>query len=144
MNENQPITLGELIDVLSQAGANNTVQFDFSCKAPGPVASYRGYYDHLALDPDGPSPVRVETMLQNLNDAVGSVFEGYKGGDFRMSRDTPIWVAAYGESGGTCVTGVTILTWGTVIINTGYCDDWSGGMQRARQVLFNGLGFGNV
>jgi hypothetical protein len=31
--------------------------------------------------------------------AIGEVFEGYKGGDFQMGRNTPVWLASYGCSG---------------------------------------------
>lgn len=139
----QPITLGELIDALEACEQNVSVVFDFVGHRPGYLMSYRGYYDHLAIDPDGDKHVSVVDFLNILRAAIGNVYEGYKGGDFRMSRETPMWVARYGESGSTCVTGVLDAEY-QVVIATGYCVDWSGGIERARKVLFDGLGFGNA
>lgn len=45
-------------------------------------------------------------FLQMLKGAVGKTFMGYKGGDFVMSRQTPVWVANYGDAGHTAVIGV--------------------------------------
>lgn len=142
--DKQPITLGELIDALEKCKPESGVQFDFCGMTPDGVDSYRGYYDHLAIGHKDEGAVTAGELLAELRAAVGKVFEGYKGGDFRMDRDTPMWVANYGRSGSTAVVGVRELSWGSVIIVTGYCEDWNGGMERARRVLFHGLGFGNV
>lgn len=140
----QPITLGELIDALAQAKPDDIVHFDFCNTVPDGVDSYRGYYDHLALGWKEESECTAGALLADLRAADGKVFQGYKGGDFCMYRETPMWVANYGRSGYTCVTGVIVHGYGYVTILTGYCAEWDGGMDRARKVLFGGLGYGNV
>lgn len=142
MKNHQPITLGELIELLAQRPPEQSVRFDFCHHVPAGVGSYRGYYDHLALawrgSYDGP---KVADFLKELQAAVGKVYEGYKGGDFRMSRKTPMWVSNYGESDSVAVVGVGggYIT----VIETGYCEDWDGGLNRVYQVM-GGLGFGNA
>jgi hypothetical protein len=60
--------------------------------------SYRGYYDDLAFEHfDGLRPT-VE-LLADCRTAMGKVYQGYKGGDFRMHAMTPVWVASYGCCG---------------------------------------------
>jgi hypothetical protein len=48
----------------------------------------------------------VGDFLATLNDAVGKRFTGYKGGEYIMDADTPLWVANNGETGGTAVVDV--------------------------------------
>lgn len=43
--------------------------------------------------------VNLETVNHPGRAAMGEVFEGYKGGDFQMGRNTPVWLASYGCSG---------------------------------------------
>lgn len=92
-------TLGSLIDELEKCRPSAEVQFDFCYLRPTKVASYRGYYDHLAIGwtekSYGPEHhwIPVPMLLVELKDAVGKSFEGYKGGDYTMTRDTPVWVA---------------------------------------------------
>ena len=139
----QPITLGDLIDALAKRPPEDEVVFDFCGLHPTDVDSYRGYYDHLAIGYSTEyKPVKVAALLAELRAADGKVFTGYKGGDFRMDRDTPMWVANYGESGSTAVVGVAGDY--QTVIRTAYCEDWEGAGERARKVLFGGLGWGNV
>lgn len=39
-------------------------------------------------------------FLEVLKKSLGKVFTGYKGGDFVMGKNTPVWVANYGTSSG--------------------------------------------
>ncbi len=73
---------------------------------PGEVGSYRGYYDQLAIAVNGGGYATVGSLLAELEAAVGKTFTGYKGGEYVMTRDTKVWLANYGESGGSRVTGV--------------------------------------
>lgn len=45
-------------------------------------------------------------FLKMLKETVGKEFTGYKGGEFTMDENTPIWVANYGNSGNTAVIDV--------------------------------------
>ena len=59
--------------------------------------SYRGYYDDLAFEPPAPSKLRrVSDQLADCKEIVGKVFHGYKGGDYTMRYETPVWIANYG------------------------------------------------
>jgi hypothetical protein len=71
------------------------------------VMSYRGYYEELAIyaAPDG-EVVSVASLRRILSGAVGKTFTGYKGGNYRMDRRTPLWVSEYGAADGTIIVGV--------------------------------------
>lgn len=119
------MTLGEVIDALKRSEPDATVHFDFCYTAPTTVASYRGYYDDLAL---GWQPATyddesktywplVATILERLQSAVGKRFEGWKGGFYLMDTDTMLWVANPGETSGTSISRVS-YEYGTVILHT--------------------------
>lgn len=67
-------------------------------KSIGSLGSYRGYYADLAFNPSDTIET-ADKVLVRLKLAHGSTFEGYKGGDFLMEGDTPLWVAHYGSTG---------------------------------------------
>lgn len=104
-------TLGSLINALKRCNADADVEFDFCYLAPTKVNSYRGYYDHLALGwtdkHDGPGYwPKVSALIAELESAIGKTFTGYKGGEYRMNGSTPLWVANYGQTGGTGIVGL--------------------------------------
>jgi hypothetical protein len=108
-----PISLGKLIKLLELEKQDNHVQFDFGGFEPTSLASYRGYYEQLALGFqeatwDDKSPT-VKSVLQELKNAIGKTYEGYKGGDYKMSEDTHLWVANYGEANSTAIVGLAIV-----------------------------------
>lgn len=140
----QPISLGAFIDLLAARPADQSVQFDFGSFRPTGFDSYRGFYDHLALGySEGAAGFHlVGSLLAAARECVGQSFEGYKGGMFRVGRQTPLWVANHGEAPSSCVIGVHGGRYETVVL-TGYCEEWAGGTMRALQVLTQGLGFGN-
>lgn len=117
------ITLGELIAALSAFARDKGVRFDFEYARPTTLASWRGVYAELALGFtfDAPSAnVTVGPLLDHLQSAVGETFTGYKGGDFVMDKETPLWVANYGNCGTTAIQGVLDLGY-EVVICTGHC-----------------------
>lgn len=61
--------------------------------------SYRGYYCDLAVENYTCGQKTVEDTLGMFEDCLGAKFEGYKGGDFIMTKNTPVWVAVYGCCG---------------------------------------------
>jgi len=61
--------------------------------------SYRGYYEQLAFEPIRQKQ-SVEDALAVIRPCLGSTFQGYKGGDFKMADYTECWFAEYGTSGG--------------------------------------------
>lgn len=91
------ITLGELIDKLSAADKDKTVRNQEGAYISAACDSYRGYYSDLAFEWGGKSTVG--ELLKSAEDALGKTFEGYKGGEYTMSENTPLWVAEYGCCG---------------------------------------------
>ena len=122
------MSLGQLIDALKDVRTSNgkdglTVCFDFEYSRPTGFDSWRGVYAELALNFsfDG-RETSLEDLISWAEESVGKTFEGYKGGDFTMTRETPVWVANCGNSGSTAVTGVYDDGWQVVLL-TGYRPD---------------------
>ena len=89
------MTLGKFISALAEMPQNALI--DVGCD----LDSYRGYYSDLALEPlqqDAPRRT-VADVLEMCRAAMGQVFQGYKGGDYMMGANTPLWVAEYGSCG---------------------------------------------
>lgn len=86
------MTLGNLIAVLTAMPAGAHVA---NLSHPH---SYRGYYSDLAFErAEGVRPAA--ELLADCKDAMGKVFEGWKGGDFVMGSLTPLWIAECGDCG---------------------------------------------
>lgn len=90
----EQLNLGTLIDILSQYPPSQRVALGFA-----QAHSYRGYYDELAFVPE--ENTTVGEMLKEAKDALGKTFFGYKGGDYKMDKDTPVWLAHWGSTGET-------------------------------------------
>jgi hypothetical protein len=97
------LTLGEMIEHLSSADGSSVVMYDDG-KSPGRARSYRGYYSDLSFA-DAAQPVTVAELLDECREALGSTFEGYKGGDFVMGWDTPLWRSEWGAVSGLAIGG---------------------------------------
>lgn len=88
------------------------VLFDFGYMVPGELTSYRGRYDELAIgyrhcnDVKADEQYTPQRFLARLERAVGEVFEGYKGGEYKMVTTTPIWVARPSEVTQTAVVSI--------------------------------------
>jgi hypothetical protein len=121
------ISIGDTISILKniQKGDREKepyVRFDFGYFEPIDIHSYRGFYDELALSYGNKSnEVLLSGFIKMLEDAVGKTFTGWKGGDYTMTKDTPLWVANSGEANETAVVGV-IDDGFRVIIETRYIE----------------------
>jgi len=91
------LTLGELIEKLEGVSPGWSVKFS-SGKGPGDADSYRGYYSDLSFEPTD-RDVTAGDLLDRAKTALNATFTGYKGGDFVMGPDTPLWTAPYGCCG---------------------------------------------
>jgi hypothetical protein len=122
------LTLGELHQMLSaietadgKKASSFQVLFDFAGLRVGYMHSYRGFYDHLAIEPvNSRSPdalTTVKVVVEKLEEALnGKPFEGYRGGGaYRMTKDTPVWVACYGHSSGSRIVGLEVLDYVVVL-----------------------------
>lgn len=109
------MTLGQLVDELAKLREIMPVVFDDGSH-PRTLNSYRGYYAQLALSPGrGVDPWSTANWHEFLSDAEGAVFEGYKGGNYRMTRDTPLWCAGWGDATGVMIVGTKVTGDGFVI-----------------------------
>ena len=89
------MTLGDFIDALETCDQARMICLEDG-RLIGDFLSYRGDYSHLAIC-SGSVPTTVGEVLEKARAAVGAKFVGYKGGDFVMRRDTPLWVSNYGD-----------------------------------------------
>lgn len=133
------LTLGELILKLEavlqhrqmlegyEPDKHCNVVFDFEYLFPTGFDSWRGIYRELALNfysnprnaEKRVDPFKLSEFLKLCRETVGKTFEGYKGGEYTMSRQTPIWVANYGNSGDTALIDVVDAEYEIILI-TGY------------------------
>lgn len=94
------LLLGELVAKLEAiADKTKKVMFDFDDQKPTPLDSWRGIYAELAFGFSKEVSPTVEDIYLDAKHAVGKKFQGYKGGEYIMGKQTPIWVANYGDSG---------------------------------------------
>lgn len=105
MNENTKIesgkeyNLGNLIEDLKKyKDTLKEVEFD-NGKIPTEFSSWRGSYCELALEYKDEGICYVFDLYRKAYNTNGSIFVGYKGGDFEMDLNTPIHQANYGECG---------------------------------------------
>ena len=116
------LTLGQLIEKLEQVAnmsmvAETTLKFDFAGLHPCDVGSYRGFYEDLAIEFSTEWYPLME-FICDLKTASESTYTGWKGGEFKMSEDTPVWVAPYGLSSGTYITDVVLVDGHTAVMLT--------------------------
>ena len=104
------MNLGYLIDRLQRSPQDNVVRISgLRLANPSRVTSYRGYYEDLAIVPapdNVPSPKPVRGVIALLESAIGREFTGWKGGEFRMTRDSRVWIAESGEASGLRIYAV--------------------------------------
>lgn len=101
------LTLGRIIPLLEAAPTDLPVRFDWNEAFPNEAMSYRGYYSDLAFDWSD-DPKTVGSFLAVCKAALGQTYTGYKGGDFTMGADTPLWASPYGSGGGRAIMGLQI------------------------------------
>jgi hypothetical protein len=71
--------------------------------------SYRGYYSELGVEPCGPTEVR--ELIATLKGAIGSTFQGWKGGDYTMHEYVEVYLAEQG-----CVGEALTVSWLDLLI----------------------------
>ena len=114
-NKSPQLSIGTLIEKLSEIPIDQkdnppVIIFDFCRSYPTSIDSWRGIYSELALDHNqnysSKKPMALPDFIEMLKNCDGATFTGYKGGEFTMSLETPIWVDNYGQSTRTAVVGV--------------------------------------
>ncbi|MGA9772343.1 MAG: hypothetical protein WBV94_25140 [Blastocatellia bacterium] len=111
----EQMKLGELITILKRHEQDKFVRYDFVHFTPDGIDSYRGYYEQLAIG-YSQKEIKVAQLLDLLKQAVGRKFEGYKGGQYAMHENTPLWVSNRSEAGGTAIVGVRDDQWCITLI----------------------------
>lgn len=102
-------TIGYLIERLSRFDQDEELRYDFVYMRPTKcLASYRGYYDQLALGytNSNSDTLTVGDLKKMLEDSIGKTYTGYKGGEYTMDDTTCVWVANSGEAGGTAIIDI--------------------------------------
>ncbi len=94
------MTLGQLIAELEKLPPERTIV------GFGNPHSYRGYYSDLAFEPTEDEITVINLLTSCREDCMGQKFEGYKGGDFYMTAETPLWISDWGYSSGMRVMGL--------------------------------------
>ena len=110
------LTLSGLIAALEAVPAQCVVQYADG-RSPGEPMSYRGYYSDLCFA-DAPDTVVAKDFLKTAGNALGKTFTGYKGGDFTMTRSTPLWRSEYGHSSGHATISTTLRSAGVLELVT--------------------------
>lgn len=102
------MTLGDFHAELSSVDPSTIVRTE-NFEALGEAHSYRGYYEEIAFEPASPgTTVTAGELAQVVENAIGTVFTGWKGGDFRMDVDTPVWISSEGMNSGRQLVGVEV------------------------------------
>ena len=106
------LSLGKLIGALRAIeiapGKHPKVYYDFGNFYPTTLDSWRGSYSEISLGfgnkPEGSPEIR--ELIKLLEEGIGNTYTGYKGGEFTMDAETPIWADDYGTSSETAIVGV--------------------------------------
>lgn len=125
MESSDQLTLGKLIEKLKPIVAKQKeiikkyqsealIQYDFEYCYPTHFDSWRGSYNELSLNiclggykkEEQEKELTVSGFLKMCEETIGKTFQGWKGGDFKMDEDTPIWIANSGNSGETALIDV--------------------------------------
>ncbi len=111
----KPITLGKLIKSLQRYDPESllflsplihTVMGEDRCCYPDTnFHSYRGYYNNLAVS-GSREQIKVGKFLKAAIECIGETFTGYKGGEYKMYKKTPVWVADYSVASSIAITDV--------------------------------------
>ena len=125
------LSLGELIAEIEKCGTqkdngeDKEICYDFGTAIPTDLDSYRGSYNELALgykltgydnDAKHLTELKAKDLLQHLKDGIGKKYTGWKGGEYTMSEDTPVWVANSGNAGSTAIVGILNDGWRLIIL----------------------------
>ena len=112
------ITLGRLIEALDENSENLVVWTKKDEDDENPlvmsdngVGSYRGYYDHIAIEfeeDDKTFPPATESELYDQLTVFreGETMTGYKGGEYLIEDKCPVWLSTWGEVSDLFVVGV--------------------------------------
>jgi len=91
--------LGDLMIALVSVPADTKVHSIAGFGIGGPH-SYRGYYEDLALEPQGSDILTAKALLEELYAVLDTEQTGWKGGEYLMTETTQVWIAYEGCTAG--------------------------------------------
>lgn len=97
LRSEEMFTLGKFINELEKYNKDFSVYIKPFHLTPTHFMSYRGYYADLALGYTLDDKMTVGELLQQAKECINKTFIGYKGGEFVMTENTPLWISNYGE-----------------------------------------------
>lgn len=110
LNTKDVMTLGQFIKELEKFNQDSIVTLEPFELYPTSFDSYRGYYCDLALGyalrGEVGNCLYVKDLLKKAKECIGKEFMGYKGGEFTMSEDTPLWISNYGKVARTVIAEI--------------------------------------
>ena len=117
------LTLDQLIEKLEWAASQKdpdreaqSVYFDFCDLTPTKLDSWRGVYALLALGWSERGDMLLPDLLAECRSAVGKTFEGWKGGSYIMTKNTPVMVANRGAAGSTGICDVKANSYSVTLV----------------------------
>jgi hypothetical protein len=105
-SDDRYLNLGDLIDKLRVCPLNYLINID-NCDGVGDISSYRGYYEDCAIEPSI-EVGNVGSAIAKLEAVLNTELTGYKGGEYLMKENTPLWISPYGENAHDRVKGINI------------------------------------
>lgn len=95
MGFNSGLNLGEIIDTLETIyrGSKNPEELIIDGMSNS-FYSYRGYYEDLTI-PSSVDKTLLRDVLNGLRGCLKKTFQGYKGGQYKMSLESTVWNADY-------------------------------------------------
>jgi hypothetical protein len=88
------MTIGEVWAYLSKIPVDHLTRWSLLY-----AHSYRGFYEDVAMSVrDSGRQTKIAELMEEVNKCRGT-FTGYKGGEYTMDEDTPVWVADPGSIG---------------------------------------------
>jgi len=130
--DNSPqLLLGQIIEKLEAIEDRQyLVYYDFEFAFPTILDSWRGSYCELALGFDfngyggslrkDPAAKNADELIEHLRSGIGETYTGWKGGEFKMNENTPVWVSNPGNNGHTAIVDVQVRDYRTLLL-TQYC-----------------------
>lgn len=100
--------LGDLINALEEINPEYQVYIKPYNLRPTGFDSYRGYYEDLSLTYDCDSDCMVKDLLKWAKNTINKKLLGYKGGEFLITENTPIWISNYGQVTGMKLTSLEV------------------------------------